>query len=42
MLQSLQLIAPVDALIASTKGGIELSLNPVPVIFTFVASFVLQ
>ena len=30
-------IAPVDELIASTKGGVELSLNPVPVITMFPA-----
>ena len=30
-------IAPVDALIASTKGGVELSLKFVPVITTFAA-----
>ena len=32
-------IAPVDALIASTKGGVELSLKFVPVITTLVAVF---
>ena len=32
-------IAPVDELIASTKGGVELSLKFVPVITTFVACF---
>ena len=32
-------IAPVDELIASTKGGVELSLKFVPVITTFVAVF---